>query len=212
MEGSSFNSPASRSRERSPTLDRIRDGRPDRTGEVEGVDCLVVLLVLSVAWTSGWFEEVKKRETDRESSFDSWTACQEFAVNGELWRDGLPLETSVIDKDPIPDGPTGDGEIDDAEFLSEEVRAANLVGVALEIFDPFARSGSLELRGLSVEDAEVARDDELVDEIDPDPSLGGLIGIGWYQVGFVLGVSIFEELEDDVRVVKRPALMGESGS
>jgi len=154
----------------------------------------------------------EKRETDRESSFDSWTVCQEFAVNGEFWRDGLPLETSVIDEDPIPDGPTGDGEIDDAELLSEEVRAANLVGVALEIFDPFGRSGGLELRGLSVEDAEVARDDELVDEIDPDPGLSGLIGISWYQVGFVLGVSIFEELEDNVRVVKRPALMGESGS
>ena len=154
----------------------------------------------------------EKRETDREGSFDSWTVCQEFAVNGELWRDGLSLETSVIDEDPIPDGPTGDGEINNAEFLSEEVRAANLVGIALEIFDPFVRSGGLELGGLSVEDAEVARDDELVDEIDPDPGLSGLIGIGWYQVGFVLGVSIFEEFEDDVRVVKRPALMGESGS
>jgi len=159
---------------------------------VEGVDCLVIIPV-------------------RESPLDSWTACQEFAVGGEFWRDSLPLETSVIDEDPISDSPTGNGEIDDAEFLSEEIRAANLVGVALEVFDPFVRNGSLELRGLGVEDAEVARDDELVDEIDPDPGLSGLIGISWYQVGFVLGVSIFEELEDDVRVVKGSALVGESG-
>ena len=117
----------------------------------------------------------------------------------------------MIDEDPIPDSPTGDGEIDDAEFLSEEVRATDLVGVALEIFDPFVQNGDLEFRSLSVEDAEVAGDDELVDEIDPDPGLSGLIGISWYQVGFVLGVSIFEELEDNVRVVERSALVGESG-
>ena len=117
----------------------------------------------------------------------------------------------MFDEDPIPDGPAGDGEIDDAEFLSEEVRAADLVDVALEIFDPFVENGDSKLRGLSVEDTEVARDDELVDEIGPDPGLSGLIGVGWYQVGFVLGISIFEELEDDVRVVKGSALMGDNG-
>jgi hypothetical protein len=44
----------------------------------------------------------------------------------------------VFDKDPIPNGPTEDGEIDDAEFLSKEVRPANLVDVALKIFGPLA--------------------------------------------------------------------------
>lgn len=81
----------------------------------------------------------------------------------------------------------------------------------MEIFDPFAKGGGLELRGLSVEEAEVARYDELVDEIDPDPGLSGEIGVGRYHMGFVLGVGIFEELEDDMRVVKRSSLMGESG-
>jgi len=159
---------------------------------VEGIERLVVFLV-------------------RKGSFHSWAACQEFAVNTKFWRDGLPLETPAFDEDPIPDDPTGNGEIDDTEFLSEEVRAADLVGVALKIFDPFVQNGGLELRGLSVEDTEVTRDDELVDEIDPDPRLGGLIGVGWYQVGCILGIGIFEELEDDVRVVKGSALMGESG-
>ena len=123
---------------------------------------------------------IKKRETYGESSFDGRTACQEFAVGNEFWRDGLPLETSVFDEDPIPDDPTGNGEIDNAEFLSEEVRAADLVGIALKIFDPFVQDGGLELRGLGVKNTEVARDDELVDEINPDPRLSGLIGISWY--------------------------------
>ena len=62
-----------------------------------------------------------------------------------------------------------------------------------------------------MEDAEVTWDDELVDEIDPDPCLSSLIGIGWYHVGFVLGIGIFEELEDDVRVVKRFPSISECG-
>jgi len=158
---------------------------------VQGINCLVVLLV-------------------RESSEDGRSLCEELAVSGELGGDILPSETSAFDKDPIPHGPAGYGEIDDAEFLSKEVWAADLVDVALEIFDPFAKGGGLELRGLSVEEAEVARYDELVDEIDPDPGLSGEIGVGRYHMGFVLGVGIFEELEDDMGVVKRSSLMGES--
>ena len=86
----------------------------------------------------------------------------------------------MFDEDPIPDDPTGNGEIDDAKFLSEEIRATDLVDVALEIFDPFVENGGPKLRGLSVEDTEVSRDDELVDEIDPDPRLSSLIGVSWY--------------------------------
>lgn len=82
----------------------------------------------------------------------------------------------------------------------------------MEIFDPFVENGGPKLRSLSVEDTEVSRDDELVDEIDPDPRLSGLIGVSWYQVGLVLRVSILEELEDDVRVVKRSSLIRESGN
>lgn len=62
-----------------------------------------------------------------------------------------------------------------------------------------------------MEEAEVARHDELVDEIDPDPGLGGEVRVHGYQMGFVLRISGLEELEDDVRVVKGPPLMGESG-
>lgn len=152
-----------------------------------------------------------KRKTDRDGSFDSWSIHQVLAVSSERWGDVLSPETSVFNKDPVPDGPTDYGEVNDAEFLSEEVRATDLVGVALEIFDPFVQSGGLKLRGLSVEEAEVTRDDELVDEIDPDPCLSGLIRINGYQVGLILGVSSFEELEDDMRVVKGSPLMGESG-
>lgn len=117
----------------------------------------------------------------------------------------------MLDEDPISDDPTDNGEVNDAELLSEKVRPADLVDVALEILDPFAQNGGLKVRGLSVEDTEVARDDELVNKIDPDSSLSGIVGISWYQVGFVSGVSIFEELEDDVRVVKRSPLMREDG-
>lgn len=62
-----------------------------------------------------------------------------------------------------------------------------------------------------MEDAEVTVNDEFVDKVDPDPGLGSLIRISWYYVGFVVGIGIFEELEDDVRVVKRFALISESG-
>ena len=117
----------------------------------------------------------------------------------------------MFDKDPIPGDPTDYGEVDDAEFLSKEVGPVDLVGVALEIFHPFGQGGRLKLRSLGVEDAEVARHDVLVDDIDPDPGLSGLVGIGGYQAGLVLGVSIFEELEDDVRVVKRFPLIRECG-
>lgn len=117
----------------------------------------------------------------------------------------------MFDKDPIPDGPTGNGEIDDAEFLSEEVRPADLVDVTLEISNPFVQSGGLKLRGLGVEEAEVAWHDKLVDKVDPDPCLSSLVGVGWHQAGFVLGVSIFKELEDDLRVVQGSALMRDGG-
>jgi len=94
----------------------------------------------------------------------------------------------------------------------KKVRALDLVGIALEIFDPFVQGGGLKLRGLSVEDAEVAGHDVLVDEIDPDPGLSSLVGISWYQAGLVLRVSIFEEFEDDLRIVKRFPLICESGN
>lgn len=61
-----------------------------------------------------------------------------MAVSLEFGRDSLPPETPVFDKDPISEDPADDGEINDAELLSEEVRAADLVGVTLEVFDPFA--------------------------------------------------------------------------
>lgn len=62
-----------------------------------------------------------------------------------------------------------------------------------------------------MEEAEVARDDELVDEVDPNPGLSGEVRVGRYDVRLVLRVSIFEELEDDVRVVEGSALVSESG-
>jgi len=127
---------------------------------VEGVNCLVILPF-------------------RESSEDSGATCQELAVSSVFWGDVLPLETSAFDKDPIPHDPTGDGEINDAEFLAKEVWPADLVNVTLEIFVPFVQGGRLELGGLSMEEAEVAGYDELVDEIDPDPGLSGDIGVGW---------------------------------
>ena len=62
------------SRERSPTLDRIHDGRLDLTGEVEGIDRLVVPLdLVVVVKTSGLSEGVRKRETDRGGSEDTWS-------------------------------------------------------------------------------------------------------------------------------------------
>ena len=104
----------------------------------------------------------------------------------------------MFDKDPISHGPADNGNIYDAVFLPKEVRPADLVGKALEIFDPFTEGGYLELGGLSVEEAEVAGHDELVDEVDPDPGLGGDVGVGRYQVGLVLGIGGLEELEDDM--------------
>ena len=115
----------------------------------------------------------------------------------------------MFDDDPIPHGPAAYGNIDDAEFLSEEVRPADLVSEALEILDPLAEGGGLKLGGLSVEEAEVARDDELVDEVDPDPGLGSDVRIGGYQVGLLLGISVLEELEDDMGVVEGPPLVRE---
>ena len=117
----------------------------------------------------------------------------------------------MFDKDPIPGDPRENGEIDNAEFLSEKVRTTDLVGEALEVLEPLAHGGSLKLRGLGVEDAEVARDDVLVDDIDPDPGLSSAVGICGSQAGLVLGVSIFEELEDNARVVEGLPLIGESG-
>jgi len=62
-----------------------------------------------------------------------------------------------------------------------------------------------------VEEAKVARDDEFVDKVDPDPGLSCEVGVGRYHAGFSLRVSIFKELEDDMRVVKGSPLMRESG-
>ena len=155
--------------------------------------------------------EGRETQTYRERFEDGRPICQELAISTEFWGDVLPLKTSVFGEDPVPTGPTDDREIDDAEFLSKEVRPADLVGVTLEIFDPFVQGGGLKLSGLGVEEAEVARYDELVDEVDPDPGLSGDVRIGGYQAGLVLRVGSFEELEDDVRVVKRPSLVREGG-
>jgi len=160
---------------------------------VEGIDRLVALLI-------------------RGGSEDSWSACQELAVLNEFWGNACPVEASVFDKDPISDDPRGDGEVDDAEFVSEEVRTTDLVGVALKVFDPLVQDGPLKLGGLRVEKAEVTRDDELVDEVTPDPGLSGLVWIGWSQMGFVPGINVFEELENNVGVVKGFSLIGESGN
>lgn len=117
----------------------------------------------------------------------------------------------MFGKDPIPSSPTGYRNIDDAELLAKEVRLLDLVGVALEIFGPFVEGGRLKFSGLSVEEAEVAGDDEFVDKVDPDPGLSGKVGVGRYHPGFVLRVSVFKELEDDMRVVKGSALICDGG-
>ena len=62
-----------------------------------------------------------------------------------------------------------------------------------------------------MEEPKVPRDDEFVDKVDPDPGLSGEVGVGRYHAGFVLGISIFEELEDDVRVVKGFPLIRDGG-
>lgn len=62
-----------------------------------------------------------------------------------------------------------------------------------------------------MEEAEVARDDELVDEISPDPGLSGLVWIGGPEVGFGSGVNIFEEFENDMGVMEGSALIRKSG-
>ena len=117
----------------------------------------------------------------------------------------------MLGKDPIPGGPTGNGDIDDSEFLPEEVWFADLVGIALEIFDPFVQGAGLKLRGLSVKEAEVAGHDELVDEVDPDPGLSGIVRVHGYHTGCELRISIFEELEDDVRIVNGSPVVGDGG-
>jgi len=161
-------------------------------GEVEGVDGLVTLLV-------------------RERPEDGWSVYQELAISNELGGDVLPVEAPVFDKDPISGDPRENGEIDNAKLLSEEVRTTDLIGEALEVLEPLGHGDSLKLRGLGVEDAEVARDDVFVDDIDPDPGLSGIVGICGPQAGLVLGVSIFEELEDNARVVQGFSLISESG-
>ena len=62
-----------------------------------------------------------------------------------------------------------------------------------------------------MEETEVARDDEFVDKIDPDPGLSGKVGVGRYHAGFILRVSVFKELEDDMRVVKGFPLIRDGG-
>ena len=62
-----------------------------------------------------------------------------------------------------------------------------------------------------MENAEVSWYDVFVDEIDPDPGLSGFVGISRPQTGLVLGIEIFKELEDDMRVVKGFTLIRESG-
>ena len=178
---------------------------------MEGIECLVTLLVLLVIRTSGLPESMGEWRTHRGSLEHSWSAGQGFAVSDEFWGDTLPAETSVLNEDPIPEDPSDHGEIDDAEFLSKKVWTTDLVGVALEVFNPLCEGGGLKLRCLSVEHAEVAGYYELVDKIYPDPGLSSLIGVCRSQVGFAIGVSIFEELEDNVRVVERSSLVRESG-
>lgn len=75
--------------------------------------------------------------THRESFENAWSARHELTVSSESWGDTFPIEASAFDKDPIPGDPANYGDVNDAEFLSKEVRAADLVGEALEIFDPF---------------------------------------------------------------------------
>jgi len=161
-------------------------------GEVEGVNGLVTVLV-------------------REGPEDGWSVYQELGISNKFGRDVLPVEAPVFDKDPIPGDPRENGEINNAEFLPEKVRTTDLVGEALEVLEPLGHSDSLKLRSLGVEDTEVARDDVLVDDIDPDPGLSGVVGICGPQAGLVLGVSIFEELEDNARVVQGFSLISESG-
>lgn len=159
---------------------------------MEGVDCLVTLLV-------------------GDGPKNSWPTCQELAISGEFGGNVLPVETSVLDKDPISDDPSDHREINYAELLSEEIGATDLVRVALEVFHPLGHSGDLKLRSLGMENAEVSRYDVLVNEIDPDPGLSGFVGISWSQAGLVLGIEVFKELEDDMRVVKGFTLIRESG-
>lgn len=134
-----------------------------------------------------------------------------MAVFDEFLGDVFLVEASVFGKDPISDDPRDDGEIDDAEFLSKEIWATDLVGVALKVFDPLVQDGYLKFGGAGVEEAEVARHDELVNEIGPDPGLSGLVWIGWSQMGFRLGVNILEELENNMGVVEGISPIGESG-
>ena len=101
-----------------------------------------------------------------------------MAVSSEFGRDVLPVETLFIDKNPISDDPSNDGEIDDARFLSEEVRATDVVSIRPEVPDPFGDDGSLKFGCLGLEDAEITWDDELVNEINPDPGLSSLVRIG----------------------------------
>lgn len=132
-----------------------------------------------------------------------------LTVGDEFGGDFVPVEASVFSEDPVSDDPGNHREIDDAEFFAEEIGAADLVDIASEILDPLLEGNSLKLLSLRMEDAEIAWDDELVDEIDPDPGLCGLVGIGRSQVGLVFGIGIFEEFENDVRVVKGLGLIGE---
>ena len=62
-----------------------------------------------------------------------------------------------------------------------------------------------------MEEPEVARDDEFVDKVDPDPGLSGKVGVGRYHTGFVLRIGVFKELEDDMRVVKGFPLIRDGG-
>ena len=105
---------------------------------MKGIYCAVTLLVLLVVETSGDLRrQTSERRTHGESSEDAWSVCQALAVSSKLCGNALPLETSIFSEDPIPGGPTGYRNIDDAELLPKEVRLADLVGVALEIFGPF---------------------------------------------------------------------------
>lgn len=116
-------------------------------------------------------------QTHRERFKDSWSACDRLAVIDEFLGDAVPGEASVFDEDPISEDPSDHGKIDDAEFLSKEVGSTDLVGVALEILYPFVEGGALKVGIASMEDTEVTRDDELVDVVNPDPSLSGLVRV-----------------------------------
>ena len=101
-----------------------------------------------------------------------------MAVSSEFWRDVTPVETLLVDKNPISDDPSNHGEINDTQFLPEEIRATDAFSVGPEVPDPFGHDGGLKFRSLGSEDTKITRDDELVNEVNPDPGLSSLVRVG----------------------------------